>query len=221
MISVTVRAYPGFGTTLYTFSYNTTSNTDTFWSLAAYFHSQLPTLSDDGVMGYYWVSPDTGPGADPAVRGSLYGVWLLPEKTVEQSQKIIAPMEQVIRNNTMKWADPVRLDNYTLFGPDFTSIWSMNTPESVGLELRLGSRLLGRKALETDLQTLKTQLKKTTSNPLYSILGHLVAGQGVKNVKIPGGSNAVLPAWRSAYVHIGQYFRSIYPIRRCGSDMSK
>ncbi|EXJ78850.1 hypothetical protein A1O1_09252 [Capronia coronata CBS 617.96] len=116
LISVTVRAYPRLGVALYYFSYNTTANTDTFWSLLAYFHTA----------------------------------------------------------------------------------WANSPPEGVGLELRLGSRLLDREDLETDLQTLKQRLKQTTSGPHNTIIGHLVAGSGLKNVDIPGGGNSVLPAWRHA-----------------------
>ena len=107
-------------------------------------------------------------------------------------------------NNASTWADAIHssvsIDEY----PDFTSVWQLMQPQSVGIDLRLGSRLLGRKALATDPKILKEALKKTTTNPKLSFLGHLVAGDGVKNAKIPGGSNSVLPAWRDAITHIGK-----------------
>lgn len=154
-------------------------------------------------MGYYWAIPDTG-AATSTPQGVIYGIWIVPEKSPQQSASIIAPMEQAINNNTFGWQDKVVIGNYTVYVPDFTSAWMLNTPESVGVDLRLGSRLLGRQALETDPATLKKLLKQTTTNPQNAILGSLVAGQGVKNVKIPGGSNAVLPAWRDAYVHFSK-----------------
>lgn len=208
MISVTVRAYPVLPVTLYTFAYNTTSNSDTFWSLVAYFHNQLPDLSDNGAMGYYFIFPNNSevqpPPLDPARLGSIFGVWIVPNKTVEESLKIFAPMEEAIRNKTFNGSDPVFLSNETLSAPDFTKAWMLNPAGTVGSDVRLGSRLLGRKALKSDPQTAKRLFKQTTTIPQYPILGHLVAGLGVKNVKIPGGSNSVLPAWRDAYTHIGK-----------------
>lgn len=155
-------------------------------------------------MGYYWAQPDAGPAEpDPTLRGKLFGIWLVPETTVEETKKIIAPMEQTILANTLGWADPVRTGNKSYHAPDFSAAWAAAPPQSVGSDLRLGSRLLDREALETDLQTLRLRLKQSIRNPDDMIIGHLVAGLGVKNVKIPGGANAVLPAWRDAYVHLG------------------
>ena len=204
MTSVTVRAYPSLASTWYVYSYNTTADSDTYWSLATYFHSQLPTLSDKGVMGYYWAFASlASPPAAP--KSTIFGVWVLPEKSADDTKEIMATMEEAISNNTFGWKDPVILSNYSLYVPDFMSGWVQNTPETVGVNVRLGSRLLGRKALETDPQQLETLLKKSVANPQNAILGNLVAGKGVKDVKIPGGSNAVVPAWRDAYVHYSKF----------------
>ena len=209
LISVTMRAFPRIGYTLYVFSYNTTSNSDTFWSLGAYFHNQLPDLSDKGVMGYYYLAPEDVAETDPAQKGKVYGVWLVPQKSPEEAKQILAPMEASIRNNTFKWKDRVVMANITAYSPDFSSSWALNQPGTVGSEVRLASRLLGRKALETNQAKLAKVLKATTTFPQYQILGHLVAGKGVKNVKIPGGSNSVLPAWRDAYTHIGKHLTPV------------
>ncbi|KAK5443292.1 hypothetical protein LTS15_010827 [Exophiala xenobiotica] len=200
MIAVTVRAYPSLASTWYVYSYNTTADSDTYWSLATYFHGQLPTLSDKGVMGYYYAFASlASPPAAP--KSTIFGVWVLPEKSVDDTKEIMATMEEAISNNTFGWKDPVILSNYSLYVPDFMSAWALNTPETVGVNVRLGSRLLGRQALETDPQRLEMLLKKSVADPQNAILGNLVAGKGVKDVKIPGGSNAVVPAWRDAYVH--------------------
>lgn len=206
---MTVRAYPRLAATLYIYSYNTTVNSDTFWSLTTYFHNQLPTLSDKGVMGYYYGMPSIGDSNSS--RSSLWGAWIVPEKTEAQTKAIIFPMEEAISNNTFGWKDPVIVSNTSIHVPDFMSAWGQNTPESVGVNVRLGSRLLGRKALETNPQTLNKLLRQSVTNLQTAILGNLVAGQGVKNVKIPGGSNSVLPAWRDAYVHYSKDLSSVLP----------
>ncbi|KIW33495.1 uncharacterized protein PV07_00341 [Cladophialophora immunda] len=206
LLSVTVRAYPVLPAAVYTFSYNTTANSDTFWSLVAYFHNQLPELSDAGIMGYYFITPNNSASqSDPARMGSVSGFWFAPNKSVEETQHILAPMEQTIQKNAYNWTDAIFVSNVSAPVPDFTKFWlAFVTPQSVGSEVRLGSRLFDRAALKTDPAKLKRLFKQTSPIPQYPILGHVVAGKGVKTVKngIPGGSNSVLPAWRKAYAHI-------------------
>ena len=192
---------------VYGFSYNTTANSDTLWSLLAYFHSQVPELSDAGAMGYYYMTPNNSASQpDPARQGMLAGGWFLPNKTVEQTRAIMAPLEETLRKNTLGWADPVLLSNASASVPDFTKAWlTISSPQSVGSEVRLGSRFLDRKALKSDPAKVKRLFKQANTLPQYTFLGHLIAGKGVKNVRhgIPGGSNAANPAWRrDVYTHI-------------------
>jgi len=204
LTSVTVRAFPSTPATLSFFSYNTTANSDTFWSLAAYFHSQLPSLSNNSVMGYYYVYADTSAAEpNPALRGKVYGLWIIPEHTAAQADAIISPIEEAL--GTFNWSDPVSVSRYAREVPDFISAWLLQIqPEPVGFDGRLGSRLLDGEALSSDLGKIRSLLKQATPIPQLPSVGHLVAGPGVRNVDIPGGSNAVNPAWRNAYVHLGK-----------------
>lgn len=201
IVSVTVKAYPSLPGTHYLFSYNTTADSDTFWSLVAFFHTQLPSLSESGVMGYYYAEPNTATAPDMAQRGTLFGIWIIPEKSVAQTNAIIKPIEAAISSSN--WPDSVSVTGFGTEDPDFTSAWLANVPESVGVDGRLGSRLLGREALTGNYTTLKALLKQTTPAP-WVLLGNLVAGPGVREVTIAGGSNAVNPAWRTAYVHLSK-----------------
>ncbi|QKX59036.1 uncharacterized protein TRUGW13939_06166 [Talaromyces rugulosus] len=198
LLSVTVKAYPRMPTTAYVFSYNTTANSDTFWSLLAYFHQQLPMLSDSGAMGYYFVEPTVNSTAV----GMIAGGWFFPEKTTDQAKAIVSPMEKVILSYPSWAKDPIVGGGFPEEMDDFTTSFCLAAePQSVGVDGRLGSWILDKKALSKPLDTLKTQLKKSTPTP-WMLLGHLVAGKGVRDAKIPGGSNAVSPHWRSAYSHI-------------------
>ena len=195
-----MRAYPSLPLSIYTFSYNTTANSDTFWSLITYMHSQLPSLSDAGAMGYYFMTPNNSAIPDPAIQGQFSGVWLLPNKTLQQTRSLLSPSEHNLSTNALKWADPIHLSNTTFASTDYTKTWlALSPPGSVGAEVRLGSRLLDRKSLLQN-QTLVTQLFRTANSqsPAITFLGHMVAGRNVARPPhgIPGGSNAVLPAWR-------------------------
>jgi hypothetical protein len=151
-------------------------------------------------MGYYYVITDDSTDPDPSQRGKVAGIWLFPNKTAAQAAAILKPMEDHIR--TANWGDKVTASSAAV-GParEFNEAWLGNQPEAVGVDGRLGAWLLGKEGLSKDLNTLKTQLQKTTPTPQL-LVGHVIAGKGVKNAKIPGGSNAVLPAWRNAYAHV-------------------
>ena len=109
------------------------------------------------------------------------------------------PLETAINNS--KWADQVYMSSLPISFPSFTRVWAANPPQDVGISLRFGSRLLDKVALTADFTKLKDALRKSTPAP-WTLLGHLVAGPGPRNADIPGGSNAVLPAWRKAYTHV-------------------
>ncbi len=206
IVSVTVKAYPSLAVTYYLFAYNTAADSDTFWSLVGLFHTQLPSLSESGVMGYYYAEPNVATEPDPAQRGKVSGLWIIPEKTVAQANAIIKPVEAAISSSG--WQDRVSVVGFGTEVPDFSSAWLANVPESVGVDGRLGSRLLGRGALTANFTTLKALLKQTTPAP-WALLGTLVAGPGVREVMIAGGSNAVNPAWRTAYSHLSKPSTSI------------
>lgn len=76
--------------------------------------------------------------------------------------------------------------------------------ETVGVNVALGSRLLGADALATDRATLVRTMKATV--PSIGIINlNLVAGPGTWRAKPAGGSDAVLPAWRKSYVEYSEF----------------
>jgi hypothetical protein len=205
-----MKAYPQLTGVIYQFSFNSTVDSDTFWSLVAQFHTHLVNISESGGMGYYYVLP-TYPGTLPLTNntaptqgliGVLAGGFIFPELTEEQVQAIMAPVEAAVKSPP-EATEPVLIGSSAASFPDFMELWLMNPPELVGSDGRLGAWLLDGPALASgNYQSLKEQLRLST--PADEILiGHLVAGPGVRNARIPGGSNAVLPAWRKSYVHTG------------------
>ena len=202
MLSVTVKVYPSNSGTTVVLYYNTTAASDTFWSLAAHFHSHLPNMSEAGAMGYYGIVPVNG-NPDQSVASTVVGEFFFPRKTPQQATEILSPLQNDLIG--LGWADDLIHNSSAAYEfDDFTSFWLSNPPMSVGFDGRLGSWLLDGPALNTDPGSLKTQLKESTPLPNI-LLGHLVAGPGVREAQIPGGSNAVLPAWRKAYVHAGKF----------------
>ena len=199
-----MKMYPSVSLGTYLFSYNTTTDSDTFWSMNAYFHSQLPRLADAGISSYYYVFPLNPTQKNASMQGQLAGEFLGAGLAAKDIAAAVAPMEKYFEN--VGWSDPISGGGYPIDYPDFSKYWATQPPQGAGFSGRLGSRLLDEKALTGDIEKLKSALRTTTPPP-WNTLGHLVAGPGTHHPPdgIPGGSNAVGPAWRKAYTHIGGY----------------
>lgn len=196
-----MRVYPNIPFTTYFFSHNTTADSSTFWSLVTLFHTFLPNISDSGGMGYYSATPlvATSP---PTTGGSLIGIFLFPSLTPADAVRIMRPFEAAVNASKPSFPDTIVSSSYAITYPSFSAGYpTVALPQSVGFDLRLGSRLFDRDALTANPAKLNSALRTSTPVP-NTLLGHLVAGPGPRTVRIPGGGNAVLSAWRQAYSHI-------------------
>lgn len=206
MVSVTVKAYPELSLIMHSFALITTANSDTYWSLVAYFHTQIPRISEAGGMGYHYVIPGNALG-DPSLTDSylLAGFWMFPNKTEEHVNKTLLPFYEAV--SKADWAvDPIYPQANNTFVPSVMAYWANGTSETGGSSGRLGSWLVDGPGLN-NFTELKEQFKKAVPTP-WNLISHVVAGPGVRDAvkNVPGGSNAVLPAWRKAYTHIGKSF---------------
>lgn len=202
MLSMTVKAYPKLAGYEYGFQYNTTASSDTFWRLVANFSSRLPTLNDQGAMGYYYLEQDAGL-VNRSASGAVYGTFIFPNKSKSEIDAITKPLEASLR--AASWAvDPIYVGSKMTKFENFLGFWAAtNAPESVGTSTRYVSWLLDRPSLEQNSTKLESVLRESTPLP-WIWVGNLVAGAGVANARPAGGSDAVLPAWRKAYAHLGK-----------------
>jgi hypothetical protein len=193
------------------FSVNATgaSNSD-FWSAVAYIHTQFPSLSDGGLMGYTFIFPNPT-HSNPTALGFAWFCWVL-NSTASDMATLLNPLIDKLTNSP--YSKGIVVANNTTTSPNFYDWWAIaSQPGTVGTNAILGSRLLDRKALSQDVEFMKSKLQ--AAYPGGSLLGHLIAGKGVANAKPHGGPGAVLPAWRSAYYHIGMVPPSHHPGRLC------
>ena len=193
MISATLLTYPNLPTIYMQTFFNTTAESETFWNLLTTLTKQIPQMSNDGLSGYFYASATDGAG-----RSSIRGGVLAPGKTIAQAWAIFDPLYKAIQAGG--WADHVELSNYTAALDSYCTTWGQHTPETVGFDGRLSSRLFDLPALTGDFNTLKTTLKNAMPPINREIIAHLVTQPGVPNIAVPGG-NAVLPAWRKTWAH--------------------
>lgn len=206
LVSVTVKAYAQIPAVMIGYKYNTTSDSDTFWDMTAFYHSKLPSLMEHHITGYYTVVTQVEGEKNSSIGGQITGNWFGLNMTSAQLHSVLDPFHNELTSGM--WKDPVYVGTNEEYLPDFTAYRVSKGPtgEKAGFSGRLGSRLLGNSSLLGDREALRAALKKTTPAP-WTFLGHLVAP--APNTQhpmgmIPGGGNAILPAWRNAYTHIGR-----------------
>ncbi|ETN36544.1 uncharacterized protein HMPREF1541_08822 [Cyphellophora europaea CBS 101466] len=217
MLSVTMRAHPATMLSTYAFSYSTTALSAAFWNMTAYFHTQIPRIADAGAMGYYFTVPNiTALGADASAfpgnidattvdasqAGLLAGLLLFP--STANATEIMTPLETALA--ALEQPHPIHTSHTATPPTDFWTIWSQTQPQSVGsTNTRLGSWLLGAEGITSKpVPELAATLAAASGGLPLPQLGHMVAGPGVRNApkRLPGGGDAVLPAWRDAYTHV-------------------
>jgi hypothetical protein len=209
-VSITVKAYPALPYTFITYSYVTTSDSEAFWSLTAYWASQLPQLSEAGLMGYHYPVPNDPSETNASISGKLHGSWFAPELSESDVEVLLVPVNEHIRS--ARWGAPTVASNTSLSGDHYSALVATGFgDDTAGIPVRLGSRLLGRKALSQPLDKIKTALRKAHGLS-QGLQIFNIAGKGAREPfgGIPGGSNALLPAWRSTYAHVSKFHRRSY-----------
>jgi hypothetical protein len=189
VISLTAKVHPDStigGASLNFLSSNTTL--DNFYATIDKFHTLLPAMVDAGAMVVYFFT-DT---FFQIYALTLYG------KTAAESEEVLSPFVSAVKAsgidfNVSYTTSATYMDHYeTYFGPlPFGNI-------DVGVA-QYGGRLISRDNVANNMDALSSAYRNVTES------GAMIAGVAV-NVSSPAIntniSNAVLPAWRNALVHV-------------------
>jgi len=165
----------------------------------------LPQLSKAGLMGYHYPVPNDPGEKNASIGGKLHGYWFGPELSESELEAVLAPVNEHIRN--AQWGAPIVASNTTISGDNLSALLATGLgDDDGGIPVLLGSRLLDDKALSKPLDEIKKALRKAHGLSRGLQIFN-VAGKGAREPVggIPGGSNALLPAWRSAYAHVGMF----------------
>ncbi len=226
LTSVTMSIVPSPSVMNMDFYVMTDSTNPQAFDMVAYVMSKLPDLVDAGVSGY------------PGVVNTVAEALIIPA-AANSTRFVKGMMGKLIMLNTTNPANITRLfdpifahinatwpgftaTTNTTFFPSFNEWYRVNyDPTLTGFENIVGSRLLNRDALTTDPMSVKVAIAKFSAWGQAEVF--MVSGKGVHDAKPRGGGNAVLPAWRNAYVHASQFlllfppfspFPSQAPLRR-------
>ncbi|QBZ65924.1 hypothetical protein PoMZ_12891 [Pyricularia oryzae] len=169
------------------------------WDLVAYILSEMPRLSKAGVSGYlYPVVNLTVPGfgVDGPITG-FFGVLTIPGGNNGSVAIPWQPIDAYIQANWPGlFLSANQMGHYSSFW-DWIQVHFDSNP--VGDNGLAGSWLLDEQALTGSREKLKDAFQRFAVRGWATL--HLVAGKGVRDGELRGGGNAVLPAWRRAYLH--------------------
>ncbi|OBT38737.1 hypothetical protein VE00_10689 [Pseudogymnoascus sp. WSF 3629] len=206
MISATIKAYPSFKFATVSVMFGApVSSSDAYCDALTTVFEESPDLGDLGISAYYFGAANVSAAEYgvpvPGMINGFIGSFMLPLIDASNTSASLLTAVNATLAKAIKGAEDQFLTSVT--ETTFDDFWSWykdhNGPLNAGFDGILGSRLLDRKSLTGNRAALKEALIVAPGKG--TLLGHLVSGKGVHNAKIPGGSNAVNPAWRSAYVH--------------------
>ena len=168
--------------------------------IVTYLGSQAPYVADSGLSGYTMLTVNsTPPLALPGLPDKLAGFFArtitLEAHTEEDVWKILGPMNET---TSERWPGQVTwlalIDNYD----SFMDWYEVNFDDGAsGGGVYLISRFFSRSIIEDDPDVFAGALKPILVDDGW-LAWYFVAGEGVKNAKPRGGSNAVHHAWRTA-----------------------
>jgi len=205
MTSVTVKTYPTPKIVHMLVTIATLSSLPVAkgtWDLLAYVLAQYPALGDAGLSGYSFLFDNFSQPFDassPPVSGMLASVALQDTSDVNDIVKLWAP---IFAHINATWPGFAIAPNITAY----RSFWDWYQPNkdtfAAGTNQYTCSRLLDGKALSGDRNATRDAFRAFSGAGAGT--AYLVSGKGVWDAKPRGGGNAVLPAWRKAYVHASE-----------------
>lgn len=124
------------------------------------------------------------------------------------TSSLTAALTPLLSNISYTFPDQffITMSNVTT-SPTFYDWWSSGAhPNYAGIELFIGSRLIGAEAL-LDTDALETALKGIFPSDIGGLGWNfeLLGGKGLADVVPRGGSDAVNPAWRRSLIHASSY----------------
>ncbi|KAH6665728.1 hypothetical protein B0J14DRAFT_705756 [Halenospora varia] len=201
--SVTVQAWPEFNFLTTEVSFGTLAGDPSFYPATNYFLSQFPVLSSLGLTSYNFVTGNS------SINGTNYsnfkGTFMLPVLSSQNTtSSLTAALTPLLANISTTHPNQTftTISSVTTWSTFYDWWLTRNSSDYAGVELVVGSRLIGADALR-DTAALETALKGVAPSNVSGkgVNFYLLGGNGLTDTVPRGGSDAVNPAWRSSLVH--------------------
>jgi hypothetical protein len=197
MTSATIKNYPELPIATVDLTIASALNMNAFWDAMAYIVSKYPAIQGKGMMGYTYIANSL------VINGSTIsgfsGEFLMPNGTGTQASDAI---QSIVDHIKKQWPNMIVTSTPGHYPSLYAWYEAHKNTDPVGADVALSSRLLSGEALGQNLSTIRTLLE--SSVPVATPVNlNLVAGPGTWHAEPAGGSDAVNPAWRKAYLHYG------------------
>lgn len=207
MTSVTMKTHPVSKILAVRWLVATDPKEPFIYDMMAYVLSQTPYLMDQGMSGYGYVTPSMPrpfpvPGVPDTIAGFLGSTILQDTQDPKEVERIFKPLNDTIQ---ARWPGKVIFLQISQSFDSFLDWYNVNYDQGqAGGGTYLASRLIDGKALKGDAKAL-AEAYKSAMGPGSGASAFMVAGKGVQEAKPAGGSNAVNPGWRKAYLHSREF----------------
>ena len=177
--------------------------TPDLYNVVAYIMSQMPNMSDLGLAGYSQ-SEFNFPSIIPGVTSNMSqwsGNFVLPNTS--NPNDILALWQPVIQHIQATWPGWISYNQTTYF-PTFLDWYAVNNDTSpTGFDMILGTRLLSKAAVTTNLSATAAAIQDMASTAGYVEID-LISGPGVHEAQPRGGGDSVNPGWRTSYIETSE-----------------
>lgn len=169
-----------------------------------YLMSQFPMLADEGISGYPLIVKDASLIPGLSVTGIL---GKLVKLNAASTDELLEPLQPIFEHMNATWPGAFAFEvtssrMFDRFQPWYDENYDRS---AVGFNHFLASRLMDRESMEKDTNKTGEAFGRFANGDQNTVF--IVSGKGVHEAKPRGGGNAVVPAWRKAYVHASKYFR--------------
>ncbi|KAJ9155504.1 FAD-binding domain-containing protein [Pleurostoma richardsiae] len=168
--------------------------------VVTYLVSQLPALGDAGLAGYTYLfrdMPSPFDGGRTLVGGMLASLAL--QDSLHGRVAIAALLAPIMARVRARWPEFLVVADVKTYGNFLGWFGDHFDASAAGTNMLVGSWLLGAEALTGNTSATREAVDGFLAGGLAT--AYLISGKGVWEAKPRGGGNAVLPAWREAYVH--------------------
>ncbi|KAL3473790.1 hypothetical protein BJX99DRAFT_192121 [Aspergillus californicus] len=202
VVDVTLRTFDEAPVILVNLNITTALGHPSFWEALTKFHAHLPSLSDAGGAGYYYIIPQLPWVGNLSISASTVALMFPNQTDIAEVDRVFAPLLTNLNATsavTTQYASIVLPDIKTLI----SQVLITGDSDITGDIVLLGSRLFSRDLLvsEDGPERLISALRNLQWSPGAAATGHMVAGGAVThNGQVV--DSGLHPAWREAATHI-------------------
>ncbi|KAL4894208.1 hypothetical protein BDV59DRAFT_192561 [Aspergillus ambiguus] len=190
VVSATWKVYPTRNVTAQslTFAAKTSKENDvtTFFTALTNLYTESVYLIDHGAINGAYVYP--------AYTHVLTGLG----KTRAQTNKVMQRLMDKLPSDDLHVS--TKIDEFPTYGAYLSGSAFTNSSQAASILMAYGSRLLDKRALAENRDALKRTIHKIAGNANQMVMNALLF-VGAGEVFVDRSDTAILPAWRSTYVH--------------------